>query len=60
MKYLTKLMGERTSLDGVTLIAICGGFILFGGIAKLFAWVGLAYGVWTLLKTESQKCLDYM
>lgn len=53
MKYLTKLMGERTSLDGVTLIAICGGFILFGGIAKLFAWVGLAYGVWTLLKTES-------
>jgi hypothetical protein len=52
MKYLTKLMQERTSFDGLTLIAICGSIILFGGIAKLAAYAGLAYGLWTLLKTE--------
>ena len=52
MKYLGKLMGERTSLDGVVLIGICGAFILFGGLAKIAAYVGLAWGVYTLLKTE--------
>lgn len=43
---------ERTSLDGATLIGICGSIILFGGIAKLLAWVGLAYGIYTLVKPE--------
>lgn len=50
--YLKKIMAERTSFDGLTLIAICGSIILFGGIAKLAAWAGLAYGLWTLLKSE--------
>ena len=50
--YVSKVMSERTSLDGLTLIAICGSIILFGGIAKLAAYAGLAYGLWTLLKTE--------
>lgn len=45
-------MGERTSFDGLTLIAICGSIILFGGIAKFAAWAGLAYGLWTIFKTE--------
>jgi len=52
MKYIGKLLGERTTLDGIMLIGVCGTFILFGGIAKLLAWAGLAYGIWTLLKTE--------
>ena len=50
--YVKKIMQERTSFDGLTLIAICGSIILFGGIAKLAAYAGLAYGLWTLLKTE--------
>ena len=45
--------GERTSLDGVGLIAVCGSVILFGGLAKLAAWVGLAWGIYTLVKSES-------
>jgi len=53
MKYIGKLLGERTTLDGIMLIGVCGTFILFGGIAKLLAWGGLAYGIWTLLKTEN-------
>ena len=45
-------VGERTSLDGVSLIVICGSVVLFGGIAKLLAWAGLAYGIYTLVKSE--------
>ena len=44
--------GERTSLDGLSLVVICGSVILFGGIAKLLAWVGLAWGIYTLVKSE--------
>jgi len=51
-KYLWKIAGERTSLDGVALIGICGAVILLGGVAKLTTRAGLAYGIWTLLKTE--------
>ena len=43
---------ERTSWDGVTIIVVCGSILLFGGIAKLLAWAGLAYGIYTLCKTE--------
>jgi hypothetical protein len=45
-------IGERTSIDGVGLVVICGSVILFGGIAKLLAWLGLAWGVYTLVKSE--------
>lgn len=46
-------MKERTSLDGALLIGICGSVILFGGLAKIAAWVGLGYGIFTLVKSES-------
>jgi hypothetical protein len=45
-------LGERTSIDGLGLIAVCGSVILFGGLAKLLAWVGLAWGIYTLVKKE--------
>lgn len=52
MKYLNKLMGERTTIDGIVICGVCGMVILFGGLAKMLAWAGLAYGAWTLFKTE--------
>ena len=52
MTYIKKLLKERTSWDGAMLIGVCGAFILFGGLAKILAWIGLVYGIWTLLKTE--------
>ena len=45
-------VAERTTLDGVGLVAVCGSVILFGGLAKLVAWVGLAWGIYTLVKSE--------
>ena len=44
---------ERTSHDGILLIACCGSVLLFGGLAKLLAWVGLLWGVYTLVGKES-------
>jgi hypothetical protein len=52
MGWLKDRIKERTSLDGVSLIVICGSVILFGGIAKLLAWAGLLWGVYTLTKAE--------
>ena len=34
-EWIMDRVGERTSLDGVGLVLICGSVILFGGIAKL-------------------------
>ena len=45
-------LSERTSLDGAALIAICGSVIMFGGLVKILAWVGLAYGIYTLVKSD--------
>ena len=45
-------VSERTSWDGA---GICAGWLLViftGGLAKLLAWAGLAYGAWTCYKAE--------
>ena len=52
LDWIKARIAERTSLDGLSLIVICGSVILFGGIAKLLAWAGLASGVYTLVKEE--------
>jgi len=50
--WIMDRVGERTSWDGLTIVVVCGSVILFGGIAKLLAWAGLAYGIYTLVKSE--------
>ena len=51
-EWLMARMPERTSQDGVLLIVVCGSVILFGGVVKLLEWVGLAWGVYTLIMEE--------
>ena len=52
LDWIKARVKERTSIDGISLIVICGSVILFGGIAKLLAWAGLAWGVYTLVQKE--------
>ena len=52
LDWIKGRLKERTSLDGLTLILICGSILLFGGLAKVAAWAGLIYGVWTLVQPE--------
>ena len=50
--WVMSRVGERTSLDGLLLIGGCLSVILFGGLAKIAAWVGLVWGVYTLVKSD--------
>jgi len=52
LDWIKGRLKERTSLDGLGLILICGSILLFGGLAKVAAWIGLIYGVWTLVQPE--------
>jgi len=52
MAWLKARVSERTSWDGAVIIAGSLMIILTGGLAKLLAFIGLAYGIWTCYKAE--------
>ena len=50
--WITERMKESTTLDGAILIAL-GLMILFlAPLAKIAAGLAIAYGIWTLWKSE--------
>ena len=51
-KFIIDRLGERTTLDGVVLIAAGVAFLIFKPIASLVAYAAIAYGAWTLFKKE--------
>jgi len=52
--WIQARMKERTSWDGLTIILISILIIMASPLVKIAAWVGLAYGVWTLWKKEKK------
>ena len=52
MNWLKKIFTERTSLDGGVLIVVGVVVLVLGPLAKFAAWGAIAYGAWTLFKTE--------
>ena len=52
VEFVKDRLAERTSWDGGVIVAGALSIILFGGIVKAAAWVALAYGIWTLVKSE--------
>ena len=52
IQYVKDRFAERTSWDGGVIIGVSLAIILFGGLAKVAAWVALGYGIWTLVKGE--------
>jgi len=50
--WIKDRLKERTSLDGVSLILMAGLVIIAAPIVKLLAWPALAYGIYTLVKSE--------
>ena len=52
LDWIKGRIAERTSLDGVALMAL-GLLVLFmAPLAKIAAGVAIAYGAWTLWKAE--------
>ena len=52
MDWIKARIKERTSIDGMSLILMAGLVIIAAPIVKLLAWPALAYGVYTLVKSE--------
>ena len=50
--WIQSRMKERTSWDGIVLIGGSLLIIVAAPIVKLLAWPALAYGIWTLVKSE--------
>lgn len=52
--WIKERFEERTSWDGVVLIGAGVTFLIFKPIASLVAYAAIAYGAWTLYKSEEK------
>ena len=50
--WIKERLDERTSLDGAVLIGVGLVILIAGPFAKLAAYAAIAYGIWTIWKTE--------
>ena len=55
MNWLKDRLLERTSIDGVVIIGVALAVLILGPLAKIAAYAGLAYGIWTFVKSEDSK-----
>ena len=51
-KFITSRLEERTSWDGAMLIAVGVVVLIAGPFAKIAAYAAIAYGAWTIWKSE--------
>lgn len=52
--WIKARFAERTSWDGGMLIAAGVCYLLFQNLAEIAAYAAIAYGVWTLWKSEQK------
>ena len=52
VEWVKNRIKERTSLDGAVLVAAGGSVLLLGPLADLAPWAMVAYGAWTIWKSE--------
>jgi len=43
---------ERTSWDGGVIVGVSLSYLLLGGLIDWIAWLALAYGIYTFVKSE--------
>ena len=51
-KWINARIKERTTLDGIILVVAGISFLIFKPIAALMAYAAIAYGAWTIWKSE--------
>ena len=51
-KWINDRLKERTTIDGVVLVAAGIAFLIFKPLANLVAYGAIAYGAWTIWKAE--------
>ena len=52
INWVQKRVEERTSWDGAALIALGVIILIAGPFAKIAAYAAIAYGAWTIWKSE--------
>ena len=50
--WIKNRLAERTSLDGLAIIAVSLVVLVLGPLADLAAYAGLVHGAWTIWKAE--------
>ena len=50
--WIKNRLKERTTLDGIVMVAGGAAIIVFSPFAKLIAYGAIAYGVWTIWRAE--------
>ena len=51
-EWILARIAERTSWDGVSIIAISVAILVASPLVKWIAWAGLPYGIYTLVKEQ--------
>ncbi len=52
-EWITARVAERTSWDGVSIIALSVAVLVASPLVKWIAWAGLVYGLYTLVKEQT-------
>lgn len=53
--WISQRLKERTSWDGVVLIAAGVVYLVFEPIASIVAYLAIGYGAWTIWKKEKTE-----
>lgn len=51
-KWIANRLQERSTVDGIVMVAAGAAVIVFSPFAKLIAYAAIAYGVWTIYRQE--------
>jgi hypothetical protein len=51
-EWIKKRLKERTTMDGAVLIGAGIVFLIFKPLASIVAYGAIAYGAWTIYKSE--------
>lgn len=49
-KWIKNRLEERSTIDGVLMIAAGAAVIIFSPLTKLIAYAAIAYGAWTIYR----------
>ena len=51
-KWIKQRLAERSTVDGVLMVAAGAAIIVFSPLTKLIAYGAIAYGAWTIWRQE--------
>jgi len=51
-RIIQERLTERSTIDGVLMIAAGAAIIVFGPLTKLIAYGAIAYGAWTIYRKD--------